>query len=184
MPRPDLLPELSPEKYWEPEIWTSRHELVCDLHIAGYNNNLIAEKLKYSPARVSVILSDRRAEEYVRRIRSLIDSGVSAHILTRIQALAEPAIRAIEDDIKIASEGITHQERALRQKASFGVLGVLGYGPVSKVAQVPSSEVPSVILDRSEAALRDLREMQGMFTYRAVEEVDCEIEEADDAQAA
>lgn len=191
MPRPDLAPSVAPTKYWQPEVWTARHELVCDLHIAGYDNREIARKLEKSEGWVSVILSDSRAAEYVRRARMAMEQGLAQDIYGRLQALAPDAIAAIEDDVKMArqldeGQSLATKDRALRQKASFGVLASLGYGPISKNVPLSPSEVPPILLERSEHALAELREMRGMFTYRAPEEVE-EAEftvEADDAEAA
>lgn len=170
MPRPDLRPDAFPEKDWEPNTWTSRHELICDLHLAGYENWRIAEELNYSESRVSVILSDQRAAEYVRSIRSGIKESVSQFAERRLQGLLPLAFDVIEEDLRMAAEQMGRGERIVRSKSAFGVLASLGYGPVQKQVRANISDaIPAGLLERSEKAVEELREMRGKFTYQAPE---------------
>lgn len=187
MPRPDLAPELLPEKYWQPDGWTARHELVCDLHLGGFNNRVIAQKLELSESRVSIILSDARAYDYVKRHRERMHQVLGDRIYDRLESLAEPALDALEEDVKIQNP--TKHELPIRQRAYFGILGSLGYGPVQKSVQARAVDLPPEAVSRTEEVLAELKSIQGRFSYQAPdlpEEVDAEItdtEEVDDEAA-
>lgn len=184
MPRPDLFPAEGADKYYQPKGWTSRHELICDLHMVGYDNREIAKKLELSEGRVSVILSDARADEYIRQQRATARKSLGEDILGSLEGLAPGAIAAIKDDIQMPV--MNSKDRAVRQRASFNVLASLGYGPVNKNlnANVGNKEtVPQELVERSEKAIADLREMQGKFSYSAPKVLNGEIVEEDDEAA-
>jgi hypothetical protein len=63
-----------------PLRWTQRYELVLRLYLAGRRTTEIAEELRYSPHRVSMIINSPLFEErkatLVRELRGEIHSGV------------------------------------------------------------------------------------------------------------
>ncbi len=175
MPRPNLAADLLPDKAWQPDSFTARHQLICDLHLAGFDNNLIAEKLDLSASRVSIVLSDPRAHAYIRRHREKMQAALADHIYGRLEAIAPFALDALEEDVKIQNP--TKWEAPIRQKAYFGALAALGYGPVQKQIRGQVESVPKELLDRTSATLEEMREIQGRFQYSAPEQVDSEVVE-------
>jgi hypothetical protein len=173
MPRPNLAAELLPNKAWEPDSFTARHQLICDLHLAAFDNRVIAEKLDLSESRVSVVLSDPRAHAYIRRHREKMQAALADSIYGRLEALASPALDALEEDVRI--ENPTKWEAPIRQKAYFGVLGALGYGPVQKQISARAEAVPQELLDRTSSTLEEMRSIQGRFQYSAPEVADVEV---------
>jgi predicted transcriptional regulator len=169
VPRPDLMPALGPEKYWEPDKWTARHALVCDLHLTGKNNNEIAELLDLTPSRISILLSDTRSHVYIQEQRQKIAASAT-DIIDRLHAMADDALEAIDDDLNIGEvELVKPANRAIRQKAAFGVLASLGYGPVSKNITA-TVDLPKDLLERSNETLNDMREIQANYRFVAPEE--------------
>lgn len=168
MPRPDLYPEYAPQRYWEPETWTARHEMICDLHLAGNSNASIAELLSLSESRVSIILSDQRAESYIRVQRDRIAESLP-DLLDQLKTLGPEAVAVVREDLRLADEGakrIDSKDRAIRSKSAFGVLAALGYGPVQR-SVVATVSLPADLLARQEETLAEMREIRSAVRFVA-----------------
>jgi predicted transcriptional regulator len=172
MPVPDLMPALGPQKYYERDKWTARHALACDLHIAGANNNKIAEVLEVSPATISIWLSDERSSIYIFEKRQNIAGG-KPMILEEMEKMAPRVLEVIREDLYEARETISKETRALRSKSAWNVLSSLGYGPMQK-RLVGHVNLPADMLERSRETIEDLREIKAKFAYASPPPADAE----------
>lgn len=130
--------------------WRPRHDLVVALESSGYTREEICRITKYSYARVSVILTDPRAEAARRKFKSgLVDRLQSIH-----DKLAVAAHEALDEII----EEMRHCEDVrIRQKASLSILDRAGYTPVQK-RLVATTQIAAEDADRLANALAESRE--------------------------
>jgi hypothetical protein len=157
------MPDFAPQKSWEPDKWTARHALVCDLHIAGKNNREIAEIMERHEAWVSQILSDRRSEIYIKeKMERRLDKLPG--ILEQLEELAPDAISVIREDLKLSKEEMDKGDRAVRSRSAFSVLASLGYGPVQRQLRI-KAELPADLLRRSVDVLGQMKEIQAAYRY-------------------
>jgi hypothetical protein len=152
----DLQPLVHPEKYYEPEKWTSLHRYIVLLEIAGKKPGQIAEIMDMSSSRISVILGDKRAE--LDRIQ--IGSSVAAQmtdIHTKLSLYAHEALEVIVEEMRDFSN-----KAELRVKAGFGILDRAGFTPLNKQF-VPQTELPLEIAERMEAVSLEMREDRPIY---------------------
>ena len=156
----DLQPFASPEKYYQPEKWTSLHRYIVLLEIAGKKPGQIAEIMDMSLGRISVILGDKRAElDRIQIGSSIADRMTDIH--TKLSLYAHEALEVIVDEMRDISN-----KADLRVKAGFGILDRAGFTPLNKQF-VPQTELPLEIAERMEAVSLELKE--GKPVYARVE---------------
>lgn len=154
----DLKPNELPEKYWQPENWSPRHRLICQLSTLGMKGREIAGALGLSESHVSVVLNDPRARaEIEEAITNVADNIVDLH--DRLKAHAVEAVDEIVDEMR------NSKDERIRQKASFGILDRAGYTPVQKSIRL-GAQIPASVADRVERALRDISDIpEGEYEY-------------------
>ncbi len=143
---PDLLPELTKQKAYQPMRWTQRHRLVVALWLAGARNKQIADVMGYDSDYVSVILNDKRAMVEIEAMGSSMAERMT-DVHTRLKVLANEALSEITDEMRDTSAPV-----AVRQRAAFGILDRAGYTAVQKHINV-EAQIPADIADRVEKVL-------------------------------
>jgi predicted transcriptional regulator len=153
MPVPSLQPE-SPEenKDYHPQKWTARHRMIVGLHLAGYRNKEIAKSLGMSEGRVSVILSDSRATQEVKRMSERVADNIT-DVHTRLLLYSNEALTEIVDEMRSC------EDPAIRQRAAFGIMDRAGYTPSAKETE-PAMQIPQDIAARMEDALADSEDFE------------------------
>ena len=172
----DLLPEVFSEKSYQPEKFTSRHALLCDLHLIGKTNNEIAEQLGYDVARVSVLLGTPQAHLYIQRRRDAIANSMP-DIYTTMECYA---LEAVNELVREMREGAPKD--AVKQRASFGILDRLGYSPIQKHMK-PNQGIPlsEEHVGKMERVLDEAAESKRRFQFSGGEVVDAEILDEEEA---
>lgn len=154
--------QLKPIKDWSPQHFHTRHQLICKLHACGLRNKEIAQALGLTESRVSIILNDPRAAEYIRQmVEEVGDKYLDMHASFR--ALAPKALKvvtAIMDDDE-APAGV-------RSRNAFELLDRAGYGAVEKHSHTVGFELSDKQVAQLASARRELPESD--FTYE-VEDV-------------
>lgn len=157
----DLLPEISREKYYQPEKWSSFHRYLVMLEIAGKRPGQIAEIADISIGRVSTILNDPRAElDRINLGTSLADRLTD--IQSKLDLYAHEALEVIVEELRDPSN-----KADLRVKAGFGLMDRAGYTPSSKEGLAPPPDIPEELVARVEEVSKELGESE--FTYRIIE---------------
>ena len=113
------------DKYWEPMRFNSRHKAVCVLKANGYTNAEIGEHLGYSEARVSVILCDKRAVEFLISAEKNFSANMS-DVGEKILLLAQSALDQTEDIM------LNGDKDSTRLTAALGILDRAGFSKVNK----------------------------------------------------
>jgi hypothetical protein len=170
MPRHDLYPTVMPEKSYQPDKWTARHRLICQLSTM-YKNREIAQMLNVSEGHVSVVLSDPRAHVDVQAAVVSI-SGNIVDLHDRIKA---HAVEALDDVVYTLRNS---KDEKLRTKIGFGLLDRAGYTPVQKHMSV-APELPADMADRIEAVTSELDNTVVEAEYEYVHE-DLELNPEED----
>lgn len=151
------MPLDSPQRSYEPDKWTARHALVCDLALIGKTNDEIAKQLNYTPARVSVILGDERSQKYIREARQRISESMP-DIMARLEFEANQSLNValeVRDDVNARPD--------IRLKAAFGLLDRAGYSPIQQISLKKPPELSDEVADRIEKVARESREITATF---------------------
>lgn len=117
---------LKPVKEWAPKHFHTRHELICKLHACGLRNKEIAQALGLTESRISIILNDPRAAEYIRdMVEEVADRYLDMH--ASFKAIAPQMFKIVTD---IASD--PEAPAGVRSRNAFELLDRAGYGAVEK----------------------------------------------------
>lgn len=164
-----------PVTKWEPDAWTAKHVLVCRLHAIGLTGRQIAVSTGYTEARVSIILNDSRAEQFIREAVE----RVGDQVLSMQAKMQRDANRMYDIAVYIAE----NDHRApVRLKAAFGLLDRAGYTPVQRHTHTIQPTLPSGLADAVRETHAEYQESQGKFQYEAPPPVDAEFEELDEGE--
>lgn len=95
--------------------WTPRHELVVQLSIRGLSADEVAKKTKYTPIRISQILSDPQARRIVNdviiRIRNKMEEDVENHLALLVEHAVKRLATTIKfEDFVLGSDAKKHQD--------------------------------------------------------------------------
>lgn len=125
-------PEGDPQKPWQPKQYKPRQEQVVRLHLAGLKNNEICSVLGYSASRVSVLLTDDRAQEVISQNRGDLLRDMSRGVKDVIVSHAQEAIEKVAFLMKNA------ESERVQQTSAFDILDRAGHKPkeVSLSAQL------------------------------------------------
>lgn len=162
----DLYPTIIPEKSYQPSAWKPIHRMVVALAVAGYTGNEIAAELKKTPAWVSKILGDPRAELDKAGALSKMADGIT-NVAKRIEGYQNEALTAAVDVLRET------MKPDIQLRAAFGILDRGGNSPVQKsvavVATVPATpellaNIETTIAQRSQRERKfDVREADYEF---------------------
>lgn len=130
---------------WQPKTLSERHHNILRMHLLGYSNIEIAERLGCTPTAVGLAVNSNLGRIQTRMMRAELDNG-AIEAAKRIRALAPKAIDVIEQTLDDPDAPI-----AVRLKAAQDALDRAGLGAVKKM-DVRST---SVALSRDD--LEDLR---------------------------
>lgn len=175
---PDLYEEKSGERYYDREKFTSRHALMCDMHIAGMSNNDIASALDCSHVTVSVILGDARAKSYIKEQRDLIAAS-TPDIYKKLECYAHEAVDELVRQMRFGTK-----DDKVKQTAAFGILDRLGFSPIKKEitakADIPLSDKHA---EKMERLLDESKEIKAKFRFEEPEsrETDPHVRAAEEA---
>lgn len=125
MPKIAVRPPNGELKYYEPDEFSQRHELVCKLHAAGLRNFEIEAITGFSSSRVSTIIHDPRAKIVIHETAKYITSNVD-DIGLRLKALANEALNVVVDQMRDSSD------ETIVQRSAFSLLDRAGYSKVEK----------------------------------------------------
>ncbi len=157
----DLLPEVSREKYYQPEKWSSFHRYLVMLEIAGKRPGQIAEIADITIGRVSTILNDPRAElDRINLGAALADRLTS--VQSKLELYAHEALEVIVDELRD-----TTNKAEIRVKAGFGLMDRAGYTPNTKEDVPHAPDIPEELVARVEEISKELLDSE--FTYRMIE---------------
>lgn len=157
----DLLPEISKEKYYQPEKWSSFHRYLVMLEIAGKRPGQIAEIADITIGRVSVILNDPRAElDRLSLGINLADKLVT--IQSKLDLYAHEALEVIVEEMREPAN-----KAEIRVKAGFGIMDRAGYTPNTREDIPKAPDIPEELISRVEEVSKELKESE--FTYRMIE---------------
>jgi hypothetical protein len=164
------------QKYWEPNAVRSRHMAIMDLMLArpDMNQNEIAERLRYTPSRLSIIVNSPLFKLAFAQYRSKFENDLSTSLVDLITDATKEAVQFSRDVVKD-----TETPMQLRQASARDILNQ-GHvkAAVSMHVDRRSSEVR---LDIPFEALASLREVileakkpvdVGRRTFRPREEED------------
>ncbi len=138
------------------------------LEAAGFKPGEIAEIVGMSDSRVSTILNDHRADIDRKEFAAKTIDRVQ-DVQLKIALHADEALEEIIDEMRNC------EDPRVRQKASFGILGLAGYTPVQKQL-VAKAEVPPEVV---QGGLQVLQEMKAIEADYKVIEAD-EVEDMDE----
>ncbi len=116
-------PTGEPEKPWQPKQYKPKQEQVIALHIAGLTNNEICTVLDYSPSRVSVLLTDSRAQEVISQTRGELLRDMSREVKDVIVSHSKEAIDKVVHLMKNADS------EKVQQTSAFDILDRAGHKP-------------------------------------------------------
>lgn len=153
----DLLPTMQGDKTWSPEKWSPRHRLIVALHLGGDKNKEIAEKLDVSESHVSIVLNDPRAVHEIERMSQTIADRTLDTAL-RLKLYANEALDEIVEEMRMA------RSEKVRQTAAFGILDRAGFTPVKSDGGTEGPpELPAEVVDRMEAATKEIIQYEGQY---------------------
>lgn len=152
--------------------------MIARLSAVGYKNKEIATALDMSEGRISVILSDPRAQiDIADAVESVADNIIDLH--DRLKAHAYEALDEIVDSMRHS------KDEKVRQKSAFGILDRAGYTPVQKHVQV-APELPADVAARFEKVMAEMQDdtYDAQYEYIPPDEVpedeaDVEVDESD-----
>lgn len=156
MPSPDLLPALSGERYYDPEAWGPRHRLCVHLHACSWKGTEISAHMNVSQSWVSRTLGDIRATYEVQDMAAAISERVT-DVAVRISLHTNEALDEIIEEMRTCSDV------RVRQKAAFGILDRGGFTPATKAVEAAPPVLPEEVVDRMEAATKELVQYQGVY---------------------
>lgn len=145
-----------PLKYWENLKLKPKHLQIILMKAAGYTNNLIAQQLDLTPARVSVIVNHPDAQSLLSTLVSYAAEDV-LDIKTRIKAHAGEALDVALDVMR------TTKDDAVRARTGFELLKMAGYGAVEK------KEVKRVVEIREEQSGRLADAMEDLLGLQSID---------------
>ena len=95
--------------------WTTKHELVVQLHIGTMGNLDIAELTKYTPLRVSQIINDPQGQRIVNAVLQRMREKMMGEIEDGILTLTEHAVQRLAETLKyedfvVGSDAKKHQD--------------------------------------------------------------------------
>ena len=137
-------------EYWHPKKLGPRHLVILQAHAAGLKNIEICRILRLSESRVSTIINDPRAPEYIEQFCSRTADGMR-DVFERIRLYANEALTLVMEQMR--DEG---EDPNLRQRAAFSVLDRGGYSKIEKKL-VAHAEVSEKAADRIAGALVEAR---------------------------
>lgn len=158
----DLLPTRSGDRRWSPDKWTSRHRYVVMLELCGLKNNEIAAATGYSESRISIILSDPRAEVD----RTELAGGVADKVTDvglKLQLHAHEALDELVDLMRDAPDD------RVRQTSAIAILDRAGYSKYQGV-QKDSVELGEEAAARLERSIATIEEAYPEADYEVVED--------------
>ena len=116
-------PEGEPEKPWQPLRYKPKQEQVIALHVAGLTNNEICEVLDYSASRVSVLLTDSRAQEVIAQTRGDLLRDMSREVK---DVIVSHSLEAIEKVVALMQDADSEK---VQQTSAFDILDRAGHRP-------------------------------------------------------
>ena len=116
-------PEGEREKPWQPIKYKPRQEQVIALHLAGLKNNEICEVLDYSASRVSILLTDDRAQQVIAQTRGELLRDMSREVKDVIVSHSLEAIEKVVDLMHNA------ESEKVQQTSAFDILDRAGFKP-------------------------------------------------------
>jgi hypothetical protein len=139
-----------------PRKFRARHRLVVAMHLAGFKNNEIAERLRFTKERVSQILSDPRAKLEIERLAPEVARNV-ADVHLKMQLVAPEMLDILIDQAR------TSVDEKVVQKAAFGLLDRAGYTPVHKVSISKAPNLDPRVEGRLLDALRESETLEADY---------------------
>lgn len=112
---------------YQPKKLNERHHNILRLHLLGYSNKQIAERLGCTPASVSIAVNSNLGRLQAGLMRAEVDNG-AIEAAKRIRALAPKAIDVIEETM--SDEEVPY---AVRLRAAQDALDRAGFGAVKRV---------------------------------------------------
>lgn len=112
---------------YQPKKLNERHHNILRLHLLGYSNKEIADRLGCTPTSVSIAVNSNLGRIQASLMRAEVDNG-AIEAAKRIRALAPKAIDVIEETM--ANEDVP---AAVRLRAAQDALDRAGFGAVKRV---------------------------------------------------
>lgn len=115
------------ERQWQPKQLSERHHNILRLHLLGYSNTDIADKMGCTTVTVSQTINSNIGREHTQMMRSELDKA-TFDSAKRIKLMAPKAIDVIE-------EALTNSDIpfSVRLKAAQDALDRAGFGAVKKM---------------------------------------------------
>lgn len=130
-----------PEKAWQPKVYKPRQEQVLALHLAGLKNQEIAKVLDYSESRVSILITDPRAQELIAQTRGQLLRDMSVEVKDVIVSHSMEAVEKVVDLMRNA------KSEKVQQTSAFDLLDRAGHKPKDVTVSA------QMIIDSSDAKL-------------------------------
>lgn len=128
------------------------------MEAAGFRPGEIAKILKLSPSRVSVILSDPRAEEERKAVARRVIEEVG-DLYAKLLHHSNEAFEEILDELRNC------EDPRIRQKAAFGILDRAGFAPIRKEIRRNINEgVGPELIARLEGLVGELTEVEASYS--------------------
>jgi hypothetical protein len=142
------------QKYWEPNTVRSRHMAIMDLMLArpDMNQNEIAERLNYTPSRLSIIVNSPLFKLAFAQYRTKFENELSTNLVDLITDATKEAVQFSRDVVKDTGVPINLRQTSARDILNQGHVKAA----VSMQVDRRSSEVR---LDIPFEALASLREV-------------------------
>ena len=116
-------PEGEPEKPWQPIKYKPRQEQVIALHLGGLKNDEICEVTGYSPSRVSVLITDARAQEVISQARGDLLRDMSRGVK---DVIVSHSLEAVEKVVFLMQNA---KSEKVQQTSAFDLLDRAGHKP-------------------------------------------------------
>lgn len=169
----NLLPDIAPEKDYQPAEWTTAHRHIVSLELAGFTPSEICAATGYSASRVSVILHDPRAQvDRDELSKAVLDKVSDVHV--RFKMAANEAFDELLDELRHSAD-----ER-VRQKSALAILDRGGYSKYQG-EHVPRPPITEDVADRLIAAAAEISTARGPdYQLMPAEVIPSDSDDSDD----
>jgi hypothetical protein len=174
--RRSLIPPGKDARYIQGRL-KGRHRLACSMHVCGFDNKEIAEKLGLSIPQISNILNSPQAKVEILRLSMKVQAD-TLDVHARLQLLASPALTVLADQVQNPQ-----MDARVRQKAAFGILDRAGYTPVQKTLHMQAPSIDSDVHERMLEAVKDEEVIEADYELYS-EEAELDIDPAFEGEPA